>query len=98
MDQYFVVKLLGQGAEGHVLQCQNKKTNELLAIKRMEISNMERANLHMNEATSIMLLTSKKSPEENNLVEYKRVFLHRYPAVCLIFVSRHPLSEKVKYD
>lgn len=102
MDQYFVVRLLGQGAEGHVLQCQNKATHELLAIKRMEISDMATANLHMNEATSFMLLTNRRNFEqqqqrsnnstvnhvacESNLIEYKRVFLHRYPAVCCLLL------------
>ena len=81
MDQYFVVKLLGQGAEGHVLQCENKNTGEQLAIKRLEISNMEKANQSLNEAYKLLILTSKKNSEENYLVEYKRVFLHRYPAV-----------------
>jgi serine/threonine protein kinase len=84
MDQYFVVKLLGQGAEGSVLQVIQKTTDELLAIKRLEISNMERANQSLNEAYKLLILTSKMSStdEVNNLVEYKRVFLHRYPAVC----------------
>lgn len=40
MDQYFVIQLLGKGGEGQVLKCQNKKTRELFAIKRVEWDNL----------------------------------------------------------
>lgn len=38
MNKYDVVKTIGEGAYGVVLQCKNKETNELVAIKRFKES------------------------------------------------------------
>jgi serine/threonine protein kinase len=83
MDQYFVVKLLGRGFEGQVVLCENKKTNEQVAIKRIELDTIEKANETINEAWRLTKLHHK------NIVQYKRVFMHKYPTnenpfVCLI--------------
>ncbi|KAL0491414.1 serine/threonine-protein kinase Nek [Acrasis kona] len=86
MDQYYVIQLLGKGSEGHVLKCQYKKTQEIVAIKRIEIDTPEKANTTLNEAYRLISLSKDPHP---NIVPYKRVFIHKYPSahtmnVCLV--------------
>jgi NIMA (never in mitosis gene a)-related kinase len=83
MDQYHVIQLLGKGSEGHVLKCQYKKTQEFVAIKRIEIDSTEKANMTLNEAYRLLSLSNESHP---HIVPYKRVFLHKYPAAHTMFV------------
>ena len=54
MDKYFVNKLLGRGAEGQVVLATDKKTNEDVAIKRIEWMDLSKANECLTEAVIII--------------------------------------------
>lgn len=81
MDQYYIVKILGRGSEGQVLLAEHKKTHEEFAIKRMEWTSFDDANLHLQEAHRLKQLDHK------NILKYHTVFLHKYSAdtqfVCI---------------
>lgn len=62
---------------------EHKKTHEEYAIKRMEWTSFEDANLHLQEAHRLKHLDHK------NILRYHSVFLHKYSAdtqfVCICF-------------
>jgi serine/threonine protein kinase len=73
MDQFSIMKLLGRGHEGQVVLASNKKTNEQVAIKRIEFDSLEKANETLEEAWRLTKLYHK------NIVQYKQIFMHKYP-------------------
>lgn len=72
MDQYYIIRILGRGSEGNVILAQHKTTHDYYAIKRMEWHTLDEANLHLQEANRMKRLNHR------NIVQYKRVFLHKY--------------------
>ncbi len=85
-----------------MLLCQHKKTGEIVAIKRTEIplDRLEQANAILEEAHQII-----KLPKHSNLIEYRRVFLHRYPTsnlcfVCTVmeFCSKGDFAEQIRRE
>ncbi|KAG2388208.1 hypothetical protein C9374_001058 [Naegleria lovaniensis] len=72
MENYYVIKILGRGSEGQVVLAEHKKTQEQIAIKRMEWASYEDANIHLNEAQKLRDLSHK------NIIKYLSVFLHQY--------------------
>jgi len=43
MDQYKVLKILGQGSFGSAILAKNKKTHKLLVLKRIPLKNLSHA-------------------------------------------------------
>eukprot|EP01080_Neovahlkampfia_damariscottae_P002627 gene2627-3824_t len=88
MDQYFVVKLLGSGYEGQV-------TNEQVAIKRIELDTIEKANETINEAWRLTKLHHKNI----NLLNFdpkKRPTTFEILKENRILIKKHFQIEKIK--
>ncbi|KAL9656570.1 hypothetical protein ABK040_012153 [Willaertia magna] len=88
MDKYYVVRLLGKGSEGSVLFAQDKQSEDIFAIKRLEVDSMERANEVLNEGYKLLTLCNNTNGHPN-IISYHHVFLHKYPTahammVCIV--------------
>jgi len=82
MENYTIIKILGKGSEGQVLLAEDKKTFELVAIKRMEWNAIKEANQHLNEGNKL------KNLKHPNIIEFRKAFLQKYSEsaqfVCLV--------------
>lgn len=82
MDNYYIIRHLGRGSEGSVILAEHKKTQEQVAIKRVEFSSIEDANDKLNEANQLKQLNHR------HIIKFKEMFLNKYSAdtqfVCII--------------
>ena len=70
MNKYEVVGVVGEGAYGVVLKCQNKETSELVAIKKFKESDSD----EVIRKTSMREVKILKLIKHQNVVQLKEAF------------------------
>lgn len=94
MNKYEVLGVVGEGAYGVVLQCRNKETNEIVAIKKFKESEDD----EIVRKTTLREVKILRMLKHNNIVELREAFrrkgkLYRPPSVR----NRYPLLTPCRY-
>jgi serine/threonine protein kinase len=70
MNKYEVLGVVGEGAYGVVLQCRNKETNEIVAIKKFKESEDD----EIVRKTTLREVKILRMLKHNNIVELREAF------------------------
>eukprot|EP00667_Euglena_gracilis_P005126 EG_transcript_5165 len=81
MEKYDIFRKVGEGSFGEVLQCRNRHTNEIVAIKKFKTSDNDAATRELNDREIKILQELRGHP---CVVELKEVFLDN-SYQCLVF-------------
>eukprot|EP00668_Euglena_longa_P041432 GGOE01054539.1.p1 GENE.GGOE01054539.1~~GGOE01054539.1.p1 ORF type:complete len:618 (-),score=158.79 GGOE01054539.1:645-2447(-) len=81
MEKYDIFRKVGEGSFGEVLQCRNRHTSEIVAIKKFKTSDTDEATKELNEREIKILQELRGHP---GIVELKEVFLDN-TYQCLVF-------------
>lgn len=91
MDNYKVVKALGQGTWGVVHMAEQKKTGRMVAVKKIKSVNVE-MGVNFTAVREIKLLREFKHP---NIIELVDCFTTPDQAVCLVYECAFTDLEKI---
>ncbi|KAG9078247.1 dual specificity protein kinase yak1, partial [Ceratobasidium sp. 370] len=83
-NQYLILDLLGQGKSSWVVECQDVKSHEIVAIKVVK-NKPAYFNQSMMEVTILELLNTQFDPnDEHHIVRLRDTFVHKNH-ICLVF-------------
>lgn len=91
MDNYKVVKALGQGTWGVVHMAEQKKTGRMVAVKKIK-SVEQKLGVNFTAVREIKLLREFKHP---NIIELVDCFTTPDQAVCLVYECAFTDLEKI---
>ncbi|KAF7984222.1 hypothetical protein HWV62_16024 [Athelia sp. TMB] len=82
--EYLIIDILGQGTFGQVVECQDVKTHEIVAVKVVK-NKPAYFNQSMMEVTILELLNTQYDPQdEHHILRLRDSFIHR-SHLCLVF-------------
>ena len=91
MDNYKVVKALGQGTWGVVHMAEQKQTGRMVAVKKIKSTSVEQG-VNFTAVREIKLLREFKHP---NIIELVDCFTTPDQAVCLVYECAYTDLEKI---
>ena len=81
MEKYDIFRKIGEGSYGEVLQCRNKESHEIVAIKKFKTSDADPATKELNEREVKILQDLQGQP---TIVQLKEVFYDN-EFLCIVF-------------
>ena len=91
MNKYEVVGVVGEGAYGVVLKCQNKETTELVAIKKFKESEDD----DIVRKTTLREVKMLRMLRQENIVQLKEAFRRKgklYLVSCYTYEKKYSMA------